>query len=172
MKPSSILSLYRARLRTGLVRELLAVTGIAVGVALLFASQVASTSLDGSVTELTSAIVGQMRYQVLARSPEGFDQNLLAQVQSLPGVQTAVPVLEQSVEAIGPSGRESVDLLGVDPRFVRLKRAVGAPLQYECTRETERGGDPTSHRARARRHLARAGHTANRSGSQRSSHRH
>jgi putative ABC transport system permease protein len=121
MKPSSILSLYRARLRTGLIRELLAVTGIAVGVALLFASQVASTSLDGSVTELTSAIVGQMHYQVLARSPEGFDQGLLAQVQSLPSVQRAVPVLEQSVEAIGPSGRESVDLVGVDPRFVRLE---------------------------------------------------
>jgi putative ABC transport system permease protein len=120
MKPSSVLCLYRARLRTGLVRELLAVMGIAVGVALLFASQVASTSLDGSVTELTSAIVGQMRYQIVARSPEGFDQSLLTQVRSLPGVQAAAPVLEQRAEAIGPSGRESVDFIGVDPHFVRL----------------------------------------------------
>ena len=37
------------------VQELLAVLGIAVGVALLFASQVASTSLDGSVRQLTSS---------------------------------------------------------------------------------------------------------------------
>ncbi len=49
MRLSSILLLYRVRLRTRIVQELFAVRGIAVGVALLFASQIASTSLDGSV---------------------------------------------------------------------------------------------------------------------------
>ena len=51
MRLSNIAHLYVVRLkaRVVLVQELFAVLGIAVGVALLFASQVASTSLDGSV---------------------------------------------------------------------------------------------------------------------------
>jgi putative ABC transport system permease protein len=120
VKPSSILWLYRARLRTGLVRELLAVLGIAVGVSLLFASQVASNSLNGSVEQLTSGIVGQMRYQLIARSPQGFDQRLLTEARELPGVQAAAPVLEQRSEAFGPRGQESVDFIGTEPRFARL----------------------------------------------------
>lgn len=120
MKPSSILWLYRARLRTGLVRELLAVLGIAVGVSLLFASQVASTSLNGSVEQLTDGIVGQMRYQLIARSPEGFDQSILTEVRDAPEVQAAAPVLEQRSEAIGPRGQQSIDFIGTEPRFARL----------------------------------------------------
>ena len=53
MRLSNIVRLYRVRLRSRIVQELFAVLGIAVGVALLFASQVASTSLDGSVRQLT-----------------------------------------------------------------------------------------------------------------------
>jgi putative ABC transport system permease protein len=51
MRLSSIAHLYRVRLkaRLVLVQELLAVLGLSVGVALLFASQVASASLNGSV---------------------------------------------------------------------------------------------------------------------------
>src|ERR1035441_8921300 len=76
---TSILRIYRARLRVRivLVQELLAVTGLAVGVALLFASQVASTSLNRSVSQLTRDLVGNMQLQLQARSPQGFDQRLL-----------------------------------------------------------------------------------------------
>ncbi len=60
---SDIVRLYYARLqaRIVLVQELFAVLGIAVGVALLFASQVASTSLNGSMDRLTGDIVGHMQ---------------------------------------------------------------------------------------------------------------
>jgi putative ABC transport system permease protein len=109
------------------MRELLAVLGIAVGVSLLFASQVASTSLNGSVEQLTSGIVGKMRYQLIARSPEGFDQRVLAEVRALPGVQAAAPVLELRSEAIGPRSRQSVDFIGTEPQFARLG---GQSLQH------------------------------------------
>ena len=69
--------------------------GLAVGVALLFASQVASASLSGSVAQLTSEIVGQMQFQLESRDPRGFDERMLGEVQRLPGVSAAVPVLEQ-----------------------------------------------------------------------------
>lgn len=114
--------LYRARLRRRavLVQELFAVLGIAVGVALLFASQVASTSLTRSVKELTSQLVGDTReFQLDARGPDGFDERLLGEVRSKSSVQVALPVFEQQASVIGPLGREPVDLIGADPRLVR-----------------------------------------------------
>jgi putative ABC transport system permease protein len=121
MRMSSVVRLYRVRLRARLVQELFAVAGIAIGVALLFASHVASTSLNGSVQQLNNGIVGgQMRFQLAARDSHGFEERLLGDVQRIPGVTAAAPVLEESVNVIGPSGRRSVDLVGTDPRLARL----------------------------------------------------
>jgi putative ABC transport system permease protein len=126
MAPWEILYIYRARLRARLVlvQELLAVLGIAVGVALLFASQVASTSLDGSIRQLTGGIVGRASLQLLARDPHGFDERLLGRVRELPGVSGAEPVLEQRATVIGPSGRRAVDLIAGDPRYVHLSGSL------------------------------------------------
>jgi putative ABC transport system permease protein len=122
MRLSSIAHLYRVRLkaRIVLVQELLAVLGLAVGVALLFASQVASGSLNGSVRQLTNGIVGSSQYQLQSRDSRGFDQRLLGEVQRLPGVSAAMPVLEERVSVIGPAGQRAVDLIAGDPRYVNV----------------------------------------------------
>ncbi len=120
MRLANILYLYRVRARKRLVQELFAVLGIAVGVALLFSSQVANTSLSGSVDQLTAGLIGNSRFQLAARASGGFDERLLGQVQRLPGVLTAVPVFEAQARLIGPSGRASVEVIGVDPRFAHL----------------------------------------------------
>src|SRR5271166_3442585 len=120
MTPINLLRLWRARLssRPMLVQESLAVIGIAVGVALLYASQVASTSLSGSVQQLTSQIIGDsQQLQVEARGPNGLDESVLQQLARLPGVGSAVPVLEQPATVIGPTGSQAVDLLGTTPQF-------------------------------------------------------
>jgi len=126
MRISSIAHLYRVRLkvRLVLVQELLAVLGLSVGVALLFASQVASASLNGSVAQLASELVGNMQFQLQSRDSRGFEEGLLGQVQRLPGVSAAVPVLETPAEAIGPTGRQAVELIGADPRLALR----GSPL--------------------------------------------
>lgn len=122
MRLGNIAHLYLVRLkaRVVLVQELFAVLGIAVGVALLFASQVASTSLNGSVAQLASGVVGQATYQLKARSPRGFDQALVGDVQRLHGVRAAVPVLETQASLKGPGGSQSIDLIATDPRDVHL----------------------------------------------------
>jgi putative ABC transport system permease protein len=127
---SNVVHLYVVRLkaRSVLVQELLAILGIAVGVALLFASQVASTSLNSSVTQLTSSVIGKATLQVEARDSHGLNERLLGQVQHTQGVRTAVPVLEQRVGLIGPTGRENVDLVGVEPRMVRLASPLLLPF--------------------------------------------
>ncbi len=126
MSLGEILFIYRARLRQGsvAVQELLAVLGIAIGVALLFASQVTSTSLDGSVRQLSKQLVGEMQYQLDARGPEGVSERIVAEARSLAGVRAALPLLEQEASVIGPDGRASVDLIGADPRFA----SIGGPL--------------------------------------------
>jgi putative ABC transport system permease protein len=124
MRLSNIVRLYRVRLRSRIVQELFAVVGIAVGVALLFASQVASTSLDGSVQQLTNGIVGPMRFQLVSRDPQGFDEQMLVKVRNLPGVRAAAPALDERVNLVGPSGQQSLDLIGADSRLTHL----GGPL--------------------------------------------
>lgn len=124
MPPRSLVHLYRIRLRSRLVQELLALAGITAGVALVFAALVANTSLTGSVRQLTNGIVGHTRYQLAARSAAGFDERLLGEVQRLPGVKAAAPVLEAQANLVGPGGTRSVLFIGGDPRFARLGGAL------------------------------------------------
>jgi putative ABC transport system permease protein len=120
VRPSNLLHLYRIRLRARLAQELLAVVGIAVGVALLYAASVANTSLTSSISQLTSGLVGGARFELVARAPQGFEQSLLAQVERLPGVRSASPLLEAPAVVAGPRGRRPVLLVGADPQRTRL----------------------------------------------------
>jgi putative ABC transport system permease protein len=132
MRLSGIRYIYEARLsaRAVLVQEGFAILGIAVGVALLFASQVASTSLSQSVARLTNQFVGSAQVALDARGPEGFNERLLDEVRGVSGVQVAMPVFERQVNLVGPSGERSVDLIGVEPGSVgasgRLLRRFSA----------------------------------------------
>ncbi len=129
MRLRNVALLYRVRLRARLAQESFAVLGIAVGVALLFSSQIASSSLDGSAQQIVSGVVGSMRLQLAARGSEGFDQRLLGRVSRLPGVRAAMPVLQEQANLIGPRGQEAVELLATNPRFAHL----GGPLLRRFT---------------------------------------
>jgi putative ABC transport system permease protein len=124
VKPGNILHLYRVRVRARLVQECFAVVGIAAGVALLFASQVASQSLSSSVAQLSHGIVGNASLQLLARDPQGMPESVLAEARRIAGVRAAAPLLEASAEATGPKGSESVELVGADSSL----RALGGAL--------------------------------------------
>jgi putative ABC transport system permease protein len=120
VKPSNIWHLYRVRLRARALQECFAVAGIAAGVALLFSSQVASSSLLSSVAQLSRGIVGHATLQVLARDAHGFPEATLAQVRHIAGVKVAAPLLEASANARGPKGSESVELVGADATLSQL----------------------------------------------------
>ena len=120
MKLSNILLLYRVRLRARAAQECLAIVGIAAGVALLFASQVSSSSLQGSVGELEHGIVGNATLQLAARDPHGISQGVLERVRRLAGVRFAAPLLEADAQANGPGGSESVELIGADQSLSAL----------------------------------------------------
>jgi putative ABC transport system permease protein len=120
VKPGNVLHLYRVRVRARVVQECFAVIGIAAGVALLFASQVASQSLSSSVAQLSHGITGKATLQLLARDPQGMPASLLAEVRRIQGVRVAAPLLEASADATGPNGSESVELVGADSSLREL----------------------------------------------------
>ncbi|HUB36196.1 MAG TPA: hypothetical protein VL972_05180, partial [Solirubrobacteraceae bacterium] len=124
MRASNLLRLYRVRLRARLLQELFALAGIAAGVALLFAAEVSSASLQGSVSELSRGIAGDATLQLVARDQQGFPQATLAQVRHIPGVRVAAPLLEVGANAIGPRGSASIQLVGADESLSQLGGAL------------------------------------------------
>jgi putative ABC transport system permease protein len=117
---SMLVHLYRVRLRSHAAQELLAGSGIAVGVALVLGVLVANTSLTGSAGELIHDVVGTARLQLSARSSAGLDQHLLETSRRLPGVRVGAGVLRENVAVVGPRGREAVQILGVTPAVATL----------------------------------------------------
>jgi putative ABC transport system permease protein len=119
--PYALVYLYRRRLRVHLAQELFAGVGVAIAVALVSASMIANGSIAGSGAQIVHAVIGPANLQLRARDADGLDQRLLARVASLPGVEQAAPVLEQSATISGPSGRrDTLDLAGTDASLARL----------------------------------------------------
>jgi putative ABC transport system permease protein len=124
MKFANVLHLYRVRLRARALQECFALIGIAAGVGLLFASQIASSSLSSSVGQLNSGIVGAATLQLTAREAQGMPEKLVGETRRLSGVRIAAPLLEVSANAVGPKGSDSVELVGADSTLAELKGAL------------------------------------------------
>jgi putative ABC transport system permease protein len=120
IRVSVLFHLYLRRLRSHTVQELLAGSGIAVGVALVLGVLLANASLLGSTEQTVHGVIGAARLELAARSDDGFEEQLANRVRLLPGVQAAAPVLQESATIIGPKGRVSVRLIGVTPALLTL----------------------------------------------------
>lgn len=147
MRPYALLYLYRRRLRVHAVQELLAGVGVAVTVALVFASTVAAGSIAGSAGEVVHTVIGPASLQLHARSPDGMPESTLGRVERLAGVRQAAPLLEQTATVTSAAGRSlTVDLAGADTSLVVLDglahtlpratlQAGGIGLSRESARE-------------------------------------
>jgi putative ABC transport system permease protein len=112
--------LYRRRLRAHPIQELLAGTGIAVGVALVFGVLLANSSLTSSADQLVHGLAGSARLSLVARSPAGFPEQFTDTVRRLRGVQVAAPVLREDVTISGRHVRRPIQLIGVSPSLASL----------------------------------------------------
>lgn len=138
---SVLAHLYRVRLKVHPMQELLALLGIAAGVALLFAVLVANNSLTGSVEQLSRGITGRATLEVAARGPVGMDERLLPRIDRLRSVGEATPILQLRGRIMGPKGTHAITLLGAaqstlvslggsllsDFRGVRLENSIALP---------------------------------------------
>ena len=115
MRPYVLVYLYRNRLRVHTAQELLAGLGVAIAVALVFATLVANSSVARSAEEVVRAAVGPANLQLRARDADGFDQRLLGDVEHLAGVRQAAPLLEQTATIRTPAGRAlTLNLIGTN----------------------------------------------------------
>ena len=113
MRPYVLLYLYRNRLRVHTAQELLAGLGVAVAVALVFATLVANESIAGSATEVVRAAAGKATLQLEARGPDGVPGQLFEAVEELPGVKRAAPLLEQTATMTAKDGHgATVTIIG------------------------------------------------------------
>ncbi|MGC2373979.1 MAG: FtsX-like permease family protein [Solirubrobacteraceae bacterium] len=121
MRPAALLYLYRRRLRVHGVQELLAGLGVAIAVALVFATILASSSVSGSAAEVVRAVIGPATLQLRTSASGGFEEHLLKRVERLPGVKQAAPLLEQTATIERAGGHHlTVDLAGADTSLVVL----------------------------------------------------
>jgi putative ABC transport system permease protein len=129
----TLLLFYRRNLRVQPLRELMAILGVAAGVALLFAVQVAHQSVTGSFAEITSGVAGHATIEVSSRGPQGFAETVAEEVGAMPDVRAAAPIFEQPVVIVGPNGRRALRLLGATEQLASL----GGSLSKQFARAGE-----------------------------------
>jgi putative ABC transport system permease protein len=124
----TLLLFYRRHLRVQPLRELMAVAGVAAGVALLFAVQVAHRSITGSFEEIAHGVAGNATLELASRGPAGFDRHIAEEVGRLPDVKASAPVLQQPIVVVGPDGRRALTLVGGTARLISLEGSLA--LQF------------------------------------------
>jgi putative ABC transport system permease protein len=101
-------------LRHQALRQLLALLAIMLGVALAYGVHLLNSSALAEFGQAAAAVNGQP--DLVLRSQTGaLDERLYPQVASLPGLQTAAPLLEGQAQATGADGqRFKLRVLGID----------------------------------------------------------
>jgi putative ABC transport system permease protein len=130
ISPRTLLLFYTRHLRVQPLRELMAVLGVAAGVALLFTVQIASTSITGSFEQIVHGVAGHATLEVDARGPEGFDEHVEEEVAQTAGVRAAAPLLEARIVAVGPTGSAALTLIGADERLTALDGKLVSQFQH------------------------------------------
>jgi putative ABC transport system permease protein len=135
----TLMLFYRRHLRVQPLRELMAVAGVAAGVALLFAVQINNSSLTGSFEEMLHGVEGRAALEVASRSPQGFDEGVAEEIERLPGVRSAAPILQQQIVAVGPSGSRSLTLVGATEELASLGGRLVSQSQRIAESAVRRG---------------------------------
>lgn len=95
------------------LQVLLCLAGIALGVAVAVAIDVANQSALESMRENIESVSGRATHQIVSTAGMDIPEQMLPQVQNIPGVTAAAPVIEQNVE-FEEAPAEPLRLLGTD----------------------------------------------------------
>ncbi len=144
----TLLLFYRRHLRIQPLRELMAVVGVAAGVALLFAVQVSHSSITGSFEEIAHGVAGRATLELASRGPEGFNGRISEEVEHMADVKAAAPIFEQPIVAVGSKGRRALTLVGATEQITALGGKLS--LQFQRAGEASHRGflvltEPTAH---------------------------
>ncbi|HLJ95638.1 MAG TPA: FtsX-like permease family protein [Gemmataceae bacterium] len=96
-------------------RTILTLLGIILGVAAAVAIRVTTTTTHRAFCEMFEAVAGRASLEVVAEGFGGFRPDVAAQLQSVAGVQAAVPIIQTQTVVLGASGSTGALVLGMDP---------------------------------------------------------
>ena len=117
-------SLAARRLRT-----FLTVTGIALGVGVLFASLVTTAGIEAASERTARDVLGRADLRVSAVREDGLTPPAVAAIEAAPGVAAAAATLEQRVfldrELLAGASNAPVTLLGVEPQAYAAAHDLG-----------------------------------------------
>ena len=113
MIPTALLRVALSHARRRPLQSALLILGVALGVAVVVAIDLANTSALEAFRLSTAAVSGRSTHRIVG-GPRGLDEALYARLRSELGVRTSAPVVEGPVAAARLPG-ESLTLLGVDP---------------------------------------------------------
>src|SRR5215467_14229849 len=99
-------------LKKHVLRWTLTIAGIVLGVAVFVAMPIANNTVHSAFDKTVQRIAGAAELQVSA-GEFGFDESVLEQVQNVPEVGVAVPVIEATLET-ALLGQGNLLVLGVD----------------------------------------------------------
>ena len=120
MSLGELIYLYRGWVRANPVREALAGVGIAIGVAIVFATATANLSIGGSANKIITGLSGTAELQASARNPNGVRERILA----LPGISATANALEAPIAVRHGSHLVSTQIVGAGVGVVALNPAI------------------------------------------------
>ncbi|MGE0861621.1 MAG: ABC transporter permease [Gammaproteobacteria bacterium] len=105
---------------------LLAVSGIALGTAIVIGILVTQASARQAFAESLRGVFGDASHRIVALDGEDFDERVLAEVRRLAPSLAPTPVVSGAVRLAPDAGRGALGLLGVDPFTAQGGSAHGA----------------------------------------------
>src|SRR3954469_15903632 len=101
-------------------RTVLSIVGVALGIAVLYASLATDAGISASIDRTVRDLVGRADLRVESFGPTALSAGSLAAIQAAPGVTRAAPALERRTYLVPAIGSTSgapppVTLLGIDP---------------------------------------------------------
>ncbi len=125
-------------LRARTLRSVLTMSGVALGVAVLFAGLATDAGIEASVDRTVEGLVGRADLRVAAFGETGLSLATVEAISATPGVAVAAPAFERrtylGLDRFGPGDPlpAPVTVVGIDPsaepRLHDLTLASGAPL--------------------------------------------
>ncbi|HVF52625.1 MAG TPA: FtsX-like permease family protein [Actinomycetota bacterium] len=102
------------------VRTALTVGGVAAGVALVFSISVINLTLIDSFRASIREVAGAAEIEVAAPDAGGFPSAFVERIESVAGIDNAVPVVRSVTTASTDEVTERVEVLGITPEFTSL----------------------------------------------------
>jgi putative ABC transport system permease protein len=122
MKMPMLWKLSAGEIRRRPGRASLTLLGIVIGVAAAVAISITVQTARRVHSDMFEQLTGKAELEVVAEGLGGFDMSIADRLREIPGVRTAVPVVQSPAAAHGKSGAVPILCVGIDPELDQATR--------------------------------------------------